>query len=405
MSRYGRFLSALVQCVEADRADRSFATVAESGSRTSGVTTLSDSNDRRKLVRTIRLDDEGIKKLLASLDARPPQPNKPSETRFSYRTKSQIAKIQQPGSAEAVSYQVVNREIGATGMSFLHGGFVHTGSRCEMQLITMHGTWVNAAGKVVRCEYLEGGVHDISIQFERHIDPAAFCAEAIRSRVLLVDDEELMLRMGKIYLEQLNAEVQTARDGQSALLLAKKCVFDLILLDIVMPDMDGYAVVAELRQAGYSGVIAAATGLTSGQDRTRCIDSGFDHYIPKPYKREDIAKILSSLHDEPLNSSLEGDAAMTDAIVAFVAELPKQIRGLEAAAIASETEGLLAHLRTLKSQAGGFGFEPISQMAAEIENGVLAKKAIVELVAEVKQLVKLCGQARGPSQTPAKADQ
>lgn len=79
--------------------------------------------------------------------------------------------MQQPGSSGPVVFLVPTRDISATGLSFLHGGFVHVGTRCTVQLITMHGTWNEVPAVVVRCQYVEGGVHEVAVRFDREIDP------------------------------------------------------------------------------------------------------------------------------------------------------------------------------------------------------------------------------------------
>jgi CheY-like chemotaxis protein len=263
----------------------------------------------------------------------------------------------------------------------------------------MHGTWNDLSATVVRCQYVEGGVHEIGVKFDRAVDPSAYCAAAIRARVLLVEDEPMLAKLGTLYLQQLNADVQTAANGREALAKIESGVFDLILMDIEMPEMNGWEAVTELRKRGYIGAITAATALTGPNDRERCLSSGFDHYLPKPYKREDLAKLINTLREEPLFSSLEGDSAMDDLINVFVSELPARIRTLETATASGDLAALTAQVRSLKAQAGSHGFEPISETARQIEARLLANKSLADILGDMKFLMKLCSQVRPVAKT------
>jgi CheY-like chemotaxis protein len=195
----------------------------------------------------------------------------------------------------------------------------------------------------------------------------------------------------------------TAANGRGAIDATANGSFDLVLLDIEMPEMDGFQTVAALRKSGYAGTIVATTALTGPDDRQRCLDAGFDYYIAKPYRREDLEKLLNTIREEPLFSSLEDDGPLMEAINGFVADLPAKIRQLETAAASGTGAELLTGLRSLKSQAGACGFEPISELAAELERALLMKKEAAALRDDIKRLMKLCALAR-PSSRHAAGD-
>lgn len=366
---------------------------------------MAESSQRRNLIRTVRATEEQLQRIITGLDAASVAYSaRRKSQRYAFRNKTLTIFMQQPGAAEAVPYQVVTRDISASGMSFLHGGFVHLGTLCRVQVITMHGTWTDLTGSVVRCQYAEGGVHEVGIKFDREIDPSAFCSAAVRSRVLLVDDEAPIVRLAKLHLEQLNADVTVATTGKDALDLATKEVFDLVMMDIVMPDMTGFETLAELRKRGYTGTIAAATGMTEPEDRKKCLDAGFDYYIAKPYKRDDLLKLLDALREEPLFSSLEADPTLADIVNAFVAELPAKVRTIESAAASGDTAALTSTLRSLKSQAGSHGYEPISELAGKMETAILARALLKDVAADLQKLMKLCGQVRPVARPPDPAE-
>jgi CheY-like chemotaxis protein len=84
-------------------------------------------------------------------------------------------------------------------------------------------------------------------------------------------------------LEQCGVEVWTARDGITALTLAEEARLDLILLDIGLPKLDGYAVARALRQRQESSpLLVAVTGYGGRDDLLRCAEAGFDLHLLKP---------------------------------------------------------------------------------------------------------------------------
>lgn len=349
----------------------------------------------QRLVKTIRLDDERIGKLLDSLEVNsgvPPDCRRGA--RYRYRVKTLVVHMQQPGFAAPVPYLVVGRNISSQGLAFLHGGYVHTNTRCLVQLITSYGTWNDVASTVLRCRYIEGNVHEVVLKFDEEINPAVYCSEAVESRVLLVDDDQSMARLTTFHLRQLNAHVEYVPNGEQALEKISKDAYDVVLLDMEMPGVSGFDVAKELRIRGYSGIVVATTGLTQPGDAERCIAAGCDKYLPKPYTRNDLSVMLESLRQEPLFSTFHDHPEMKELVRTFVGELPVRLRALEEAVIKQDIAKLQFICRGLKGEGTGYGFEIISEAAAKVETSLLAGQALSLLHKDVNNLIKLCMQAR-----------
>lgn len=349
----------------------------------------------QRLVKTIRLDDERVGKLLDGLEANagtPPDCRRGA--RYRYRIKTLVVHMQQPGFATPVSYLVVGRNISTQGLAFLHGGYVHTNTRCLVQLITSYGTWNDVSCTVVRCRYIEGNIHEVVVKFDEMVNPAVYCAEAVESRVLLVDDNPVISKLATFYLRELNAHADCVQSGEEALEKIEKEAYDVVLLDIEMPGLSGFDVAKELRQRGYSGIIVAATGLTGPGDAERCIAVGCDKYLPKPYTRNDLSALLGSLRQEPLFSTFHDHPEMKGLVRMFVGELPVRLRALEEAVIKQDIAKLQYLCRCLKGEGTGYGFEIISEAAAKVETSLLAGQALSMLHKDVNALIKLCMQAR-----------
>jgi CheY-like chemotaxis protein len=108
--------------------------------------------------------------------------------------------------------------------------------------------------------------------------------------ILAVDDDEDNLLLLAYALEPLGCSLLTAVDGRSALSLARSYQPDLMLLDVLMPYMNGVEVVSQLREDPKIKTIPviAVTALAIAEDRERLLQVGFNDYISKPYMLEDI---------------------------------------------------------------------------------------------------------------------
>ncbi len=352
------------------------------------MTTNSDSN----FTKTIRLDDTRIEAILEKLDASRAQQGEAhrNSARFSYRVKGSVIHMQMPGMASPAPFLVPTRDISATGLSFLHGGFVHLGTKCVVQLISTHGTWENVEAIVVFCEYRADMVHEVALKFKNPIDPGSYSSSAIKTRILLVEDDSSFTRLAMALLKKLNVDVDHAENGKVAVAMASKNNYDAIMMDIEMPIMNGTDATKALREKGYNGVIVATTAMTQPEDKLRCLEAGCDRYIPKPYDIDVLRELIESLQQEPLLSSLAQDQTMIPLINAFVKELPKKMRAIEGAFAKEDKEKLAALCRNLKGEAGGYGFEPISGAAKKAESALIETAAQGNLSAAISELSNLC---------------
>ena len=362
---------------------------------------VTEDQSSKSRVRTIRLNDEELARLLDMLDAvHGPDGGKREAKRYEYRVPRLVVKMQQPGAGHLVTYIAPSRNISAGGLSFLHGGFVHMGTRCIAQLITPHGSWHDVSATVVTCRYVGASIHEVALKFDEQLDPAVYCTAAVRTRVLLVEDDPSTARLAIHYLEQLNGVVDQAQDGEKAVEMAMNAAYDLILMDMELPVMSGFDATRELRKRGYSGPIVAATAMTREEDQIRCREAGCDRFIGKPYARQELQALVDSLRDEPLYSSFHGDASMADLIITFVDDLRTQVRSLQATLAENDAGAFEQVIRVLKSQGKGYGFEVITDTAAVIEEELRGGAPLDELKGKVDDLVKLCTQARAPVATP-----
>jgi DNA-binding response OmpR family regulator len=114
-------------------------------------------------------------------------------------------------------------------------------------------------------------------------------------RVLVVEDDLRMGRMLRRVLEEERYAVDIAVTGAAGEDLAGTGSYDVIVLDVMLPDRDGMAVCANLRQQGVQTPILLLTALDAVPDRVRGLDTGADDYLPKPFAVAELLARLRSL--------------------------------------------------------------------------------------------------------------
>jgi DNA-binding response OmpR family regulator len=115
------------------------------------------------------------------------------------------------------------------------------------------------------------------------------------SRILVVEDERPMRTVLHDCLERQGYRVLLAEDGAVALELALREKPDLIVLDIMMPTLDGLAVCAELRRLARPVPVLMLTAKGTVEDRVRGLDAGADDYLVKPFSREELLARVRAL--------------------------------------------------------------------------------------------------------------
>jgi CheY-like chemotaxis protein/HPt (histidine-containing phosphotransfer) domain-containing protein len=219
----------------------------------------------------------------------------------------------------------------------------------------------------------------------------------IHGRILVVDDGDTNRKLIKLILERAGAAIIEAADGQQALDLATIEAFDLILMDMQMPVMDGYKATTELRNRGVACPIVALTAHAMKGDERKCTDAGCSGYLSKPIDPNDlltaVAERLSEpavdgtsrsnalvsseadvvWDDTPLISALPADdEEFREIIVEFVDRLQDKLTRMDAAIEANAMEELASLAHWLKGAGGTVGFDAFTEPSRELETRAIS---------------------------------
>lgn len=110
--------------------------------------------------------------------------------------------------------------------------------------------------------------------------------------ILLAEDNIINQRVAQTIFKNLGYEITIAQNGKDCFNKVKKDKYDIIFMDIMMPEKDGLEATAEIRSAGFQLPIVAMTANAREEDKTKAFDSGMNHYLSKPVRTEEIKEVL-----------------------------------------------------------------------------------------------------------------
>ena len=136
------------------------------------------------------------------------------------------------------------------------------------------------------------------------------------NRILMVEDEEKLARFVELELTHEGYQVEKAFDGRTGLELAEKGGFDLLLLDIMLPGLNGLEVLRRLRKEGSSVPVIMLTARDAVMDKVTGLDMGADDYVTKPFSIEELlARIRAALRKQTVQKKEDSLLSCADLTV------------------------------------------------------------------------------------------
>ena len=114
-------------------------------------------------------------------------------------------------------------------------------------------------------------------------------------KILVIEDEKLLAESIRAVLEQKGFEVETVYDGETGAEYAALGIYDLLILDVMMPGMNGFEVAKQVRAQRCSTPILMLTALGGIDDRIRGLNSGADYYLTKPFDTRELLACINAL--------------------------------------------------------------------------------------------------------------
>jgi signal transduction histidine kinase/CheY-like chemotaxis protein/HPt (histidine-containing phosphotransfer) domain-containing protein len=244
--------------------------------------------------------------------------------------------------------------------------------------------------------------------------------------VLLAEDGEDNRYLLTTFLTGAGIRVTHAQDGETAVGLAREGAFDLVLMDMQMPVMDGYHAAGELRAGGYAKPIIALTANAMAEDRAKCLAAGCTDYLSKPIDRptliaacaaylpvdiapadaaadevplavapESRADAKSANRRAPIRSSLARDARVSRVLDRFIANLPERVARLRRCVESNDLEALRHTVHNLKGAGAGYGFASLSDRSAATEDVLRSEHTIEDVRRQVEELIDTIRQVEG----------
>jgi len=195
-------------------------------------------------------------------------------------------------------------------------------------------------------------------------------ASGRRLRVLVAEDHPVNQEFAAEALRRLGHEVAVASDGHEALGKIAGGAFDLVLMDVQMPGLDGLEVTRRLRSAGVRTTIAALTAHTRREDRDRCLEAGMNTVMTKPIDAKQLAEVIESVAGEtdPIIDAVNGNRRLLARVSdAFAKQTPVLIEALRGAIEQQDGETLFQAAHKLRGSVSNFPGVPAIELALQME--------------------------------------
>ena len=210
-------------------------------------------------------------------------------------------------------------------------------------------------------------------------------------RILLADDNFINLEVAQEALRERGAQITSVEDGQAALEAMTQASFDVVLMDVQMPVMDGLEATRLFRateQASTRLPIIALTAHAMKEDRTKCLEAGMDAYVPKPVDFNELHRVIESLVARPeadpvseaaptlvpvadltmLLSNMNGKTERVERIVEmFLAQIKDELQALRNAEENRDHDDVRRRAHGLKSGLGYLGARQAHAQALALE--------------------------------------
>lgn len=213
-----------------------------------------------------------------------------------------------------------------------------------------------------------------SVVTPKNLDKVYWISDSISTNlniinVLLVDDNELNRKTIAQLLHNYGFQVTIASNGMECLNAMQYSHFEVVLLDMQMPVMDGYEAATLIRESQIAPdtVVIAMTAHALNGDREKCLQAGCSAYIAKPFRSEELVQLINQCLNKISTEQAVNHDFINNLIPEFISLLGELLNELNQAIINNDFKTVKNVCHDIKGTAGMYGFMQISRQAALIE--------------------------------------
>jgi PAS domain S-box-containing protein len=206
-------------------------------------------------------------------------------------------------------------------------------------------------------------------------------ASSIHGTVLVAEDSPDIQRIVARLLKSAGLDVEVAEDGLRAIEAVGRRHFDLILMDMQMPRLDGYGAASSLRRSGYGGPIVALTAHALHEDRERCLRAGCTDYLAKPVDRQTLLDCVrryvhvpvrngGAAEVRPAAAAEPADPSLAELKRGYVESLRRTLAAVEHAIATDDRQSMRTLAHQTRGVAGMYGYDDLTDTAGLLEDAI-----------------------------------
>ncbi len=377
-----------------------------------------------KFQRRLSISDQECEKLISTLDlssgVSTVSPAR-SHVRHPYRMADIPMCIEHPEGGKSL-FLVHGRNLSRGGISFLHGGYVHTDSDCRIILRDLTMKPIALPGVVRHCRLISGSCHEIGVEFNEQIDTDQLLVEGVyiengvarpsdnqahqplTGTVLIAEHFEPDRLLLEHQLKQLGLKTFAVQTSGTALSILKNENVDLVLTGLSLILDDGIRLIQRIRASGYTNPIIVMTPDDRSSTMTAAFNAGADEVLIKPFNADLMHSLLVAFLDKsdepaPLRSTIEHQPGMKVLITRYLDQVHQISRQIRIALAEQDWSTVRSLCCNLKGSGLTYGFHHLTVVSMKAIAAIDAENTAPETMKVIDTLLDYCArlQAKSPS--------
>lgn len=293
--------------------------------------------------------------------------------------------------------QAINRKYGGTGLGLyiskqlieMMGGHIKvTSQEGQGSQFAVYLPWVEAQNK-----HMITSVQQAE-EIARNKQNKPLVVPTFDAHILCVDDNEDNRLLVDYLLSKTGAKVSLASSGMEALKQSKQHAFDLVLMDMQMPEMDGLQATREMIEQGFEKPIIMLTANVDSDSKQDVIEAGAVAHFGKPVNAEKFYRLLAKYLGQQKQQTDEGSAqsSFDKLVIQYRLSFNHKVADIKQAHDQQDWSLLKELMHKIKGSAGSYGFHQVSELASDVEQALLdnsvpqASEQLLLLIAQMQNI-------------------